>query len=821
MSRFSVVVVLALSSSLLSVAACEDEALDPVAPTGAQGGAGAGGGNGGSGGVGGPMPQPPASFDRYCSAPWDEGLETGKVGELSGTYVGVIAADPPFAAGTLETMKIIPQYPFWAKTLRVAFGRGPGTARIRLMTTFGRSYPGGWPDVEDAAANLITPVDIDVGTDPDPESWIEIDIAAQGVFLEPTQHYVLVYEHLGTEPLMAVEEVPMGTPARSLIHVPGEDVPFGLDGHYRMELAGDTFCRWSEAERWFGEDASTPFAMDASARVAVVDLDGDGHDDVVVNAGGPKAYFGDGTGAFAAPTFDPFADVPNANMLIFGDLDNDGDRDAFASHYIQIDSDGDNQLAPGGDCNDADAAVRPNATEVTNGYDDDCDGVADAGTDTSDADMDGHSIFAGDCDDTRAEVYPGAPELLDRRDNDCDLEVDEIFGNRILLNDGSGALTVVSNAGVDTFDPTAAGALGDGNADGFLDVYWGNWLEHYPDPQAVPDHYATGNGDGSFTDMTQAAGLGSLTPRPCYGVQWHDFDNDGDQDLYVGNYQLVDNRMFLNDNGSFTDVAAAKNVHHDAELSPFPQYPGGHSYGAAFGDLDNDGDLDFFQTNLAHPRTMPWSDQSMLYFNDGAPSFSFVNRRVEMGIVYDEGDVNAALADFDNDMDLDLVVASLYPNHYSKLYRNDGDVFTDVTYETNTAVHDAVTAVWSDVDEDGDLDLIIADRSAAPNVHLFQNRVGGDNNWIVFDLQGSTSNRDAIGARVVVEAGGVTQMREVAGGGGHSNAQSTRLVHFGLGQNAAIDSVTVRWVGGATETISGAAINGRFHVVEGSGNAVP
>src|SRR3970282_795068 len=143
----------------------------------------------------------------------------------------------------------------------------------------------------------------------------------------------------------------------------------------------------------------------------------------------------------------------------------------------------------------------------------------------------------------------------------------------------------------------------------------------------------------------------------------------------------------------------------------------------------------------------------------GEPGYVFENRRRALGIVYDEGDINGEFADFDNDMDLDLVVGSIYPNHYSKLYRNDGDVFTDVTYESGTAFRVAGVVGWSDVDEDGDLDLAIAGVYPRRQVRLFLNRAGQDNHWIELGLQGTTSNRGAVGARVTLTAGGVTQMR--------------------------------------------------------------
>ncbi len=763
---------------------------------------------------------PGAAFDRFCAGEvWDAELTPAVEGELSGEYLGIIAE--PLPEGTLDSMKIVPEHPFHVRSIRIGLGGDPGTVRVRLMTTFGRSYPGGWPDYTAASANLVPPIDVEV-TAPDPEVPVEIDLAAQGVFLEPTQHYVVVVEHLGAGPQVAIESVMMGEPSRALIHVPGEDVPYGLDGNFRMELVGNHFCTWTEAERWFGEHTDAPFSTEVSSYVQVVDLDGDGHDDVIVQAPGPKAFFGDGTGSFVAAGVDPFADVPLANLVMFADVDGDGDRDAFAGHYVGANNDGDTYTLAEGDCNDADPAVRPGAAEVTNGYDDDCDGIADDGTDTSDADGDGTAIVAGDCDDTRPEVVPGGAELLDGLDNDCDGEVDEDYVDKILLNDGFGGFTPLSASGVEGIDPTTTATFADADGDGNLDLYWGNWLEHYPDFAAVPDRFATGVGDGTFVDRSLDAGVLVMPERPCYGAGFWDYNDDGLPDLYVGNYQLSDNNLFENQgDGTFADVAAAKNFDHDGIESEFPQYPGGHSYGAAFGDVDNDGDIDAFVSNLSHPRTQPWADPSQFYFNQGGPDYTFVDRRAELGVIYDEGDVNAAFADWDNDGDLDLAVAALYPTHYAKLYRNDGpDGFVDVTYEAGIEVHLAVGLAFSDVDKDGDLDLFAAEGIGPDFVHFYENRIGQDNGWIELELEGTVSNRDAIGARVTVVAGGVTRIRDVEAGGGH-HLQHSHVVHFGLGSADSIDSVSVRWPNGTVESISGADAGARWRVVEGDGVATP
>ena len=753
----------------------------------------------------GPLPQ-------FCDGPWDTTFSEATIGPGLGNYAGYYS---DLGTGTLFSQKMIPAHPFLLESIRVTFEGDPGPARVHLTDTLGRSYP----VIDDEAYAVMEPVEIDVA-EPYAGTWEEIDVSDQQVVLAPTQHYMLSVEQMEGGPAAAIMDLADGESSFALLFLPGDTNAYGIDGNFKVELQGQSFCSWSEEQRWFGQDLAQPWSEDASSRVAMVDLDGDGHDDVVLNAGGPIAYLGDGAGGFTAGG-GLFPDAGPANMLVFADVDNDGDQDAFASIYVGADNDGDGATLEEGDCDDSNAAVYPGADEVeANGLDDDCDGTVDDGLGTEDTDADGFAVRDGDCDDTQADTWPGAEEALDGRDNDCDGAVDEDFGNRILLNDGAGHFSLLADAGVGAVDPSTAAGFGDGDGDGVLDLYWGNWLEHYPDDVAVQDRYVTGLGDGTFLDQTSAAGMILSYNLSCYGVMWNDYDNDGLQDIFVGNYHLYDNHLWQNQgDGTFLDVAGEVGVAHDDEPSGYTTYPGGHTYGGDFGDVDNDGDMDLYMCNLAHPRNWPWSDPSMFVVNQGAPDFTFINLREEYGFVYDEGDVNAQFADFDHDMDLDLAIASLYTGHYSRLYRNDGEAgFTDVTYETNTAVHDSVSVVWSDVDEDGDLDLFIADRSGAPYVQLFTNRVGQDRNWLQLDLVGQSANHDAVGARVSVTAGGVTQMRDVSAGYGHANTQHSHVVHFGLADEPTIDGVEIRWPYGATETISGLEPNHRYRVVQGEGS---
>jgi enediyne biosynthesis protein E4 len=805
-----------LLAILLLLAACTGDKGDSP-------GTGDGGGDSGPPDTTVADPVPGPEFDRYCGdRAWDEELTEGTVQSVTGLYAGSFVSYRE--EGAIETTKLVPPHPFHVTGIKAAFADVAGTAHLRLMPAWGRSYPQGYPDDLDADENNLTAIiEMEVGADDTHNDYIEVDLSDRGIFLEPTQHYILAHEYLSDdEPPLAIGYLSGDESSRALFFVPGEDTPYGIDGNFRLMLTGEFFCEWDDDSRWFGDStASQPFAETVSGTATAADIDGDGHQDLVTYGAGPELWKGDGAGGFAAVD-GTFAAVASSGMLVFGDLDNDGDQDAFAAVYTTADSDFDGTTVMEGDCNDTDNSIGPGETETTNLRDDDCDGVADDGTDTSDSDKDGISVADGDCDDTLSTVAPGLAELRDNVDNDCDLMVDEDFASRVLLNDGKGGFTLLEGAGVEVTEPTTAAAFGDGNEDGNLDLYFGNWLELYPYDAAVQDRYYEGVGDGSFDDALEEAGLKLDEPWSVYGVEWTDTNNDGHQDIFVGNYHLYDNQLWQNQgDGTFEDVAPDVGLDHDEIPTEYSGYPGGHTYGADFGDADGDGDLDAYICNLSHPRTQPWADPSMFAVNQGAPDYSFVNQRELSGFIYDEGDVNAQWADYDNDGDLDLAVASLYSQHFSRLYRNDGDLqFTDVTYETGTAVELAVSALWIDSDEDGDEDLVIGSGARAPYVNLFENRVGQDNHWVNLLLEGTSTNRDGIGARVTLTAGGATQLRDMQGGGGLGNIQRPKVIHFGLGSTTTIDSLTVRWVGGATETFTGVGADGWWRLVEGSGVAV-
>jgi hypothetical protein len=768
--------------------------------------------------------EPGAAFDAYCQGRHKNGtLVPTIVGELSGKRA---SAYTTLSKGDMETMGFVPEAPFWVETLRVWF-EGTGTAHLRLMTDYGRSYPD-IDALENDSPDVMPPLDFEV-TDENEGDWIDIDVSGYNVNLLPTQHYFLVYEHSDPQPFLVQETIPSGDHYRSALLYDGSWYGVGDDTqwyNYRMELQGQSFCDWTSDEKSFVEQEG-PWADLGSQRATITDANGDFADDIVLNNGSPRLYLGDGAGGFSEPDFDPWPEASSVGVMIFADLDNDGDNDAVGLRYLNLDADGDGYQSglEGPDCNDADATVYPGATETTNGRDDDCDGIADDGTDTVDDDGDGFSESTGDCDDTQATTFPGAPEIANNRDDDCDLVTDETSINQVFLNSGSGTFTAISSLDLEATDPSAAGAMADADADGALDLYYGNWLVHYPDPPAVMDRYFTGDGDGSFTDAAAASGINEETEQgglACYGVVWADYNNDNAADIFVSNYGYGHNLLYENQgDGTFLEVGEAHGVSHDPTLAaPGTGILGGNTFGADWGDVDNDGDLDLFATDIAHPRYQPWSDKSRFLENGGPPDFLFTDIRKEAGIHYDEGDVNVSFADYDNDGDLDMLVTSLYTGHYATLYRNDGyRHFTDVTFESGIRVHDSVSNVWTDIDQDGDLDVVVADREGPDYVHLFRNAQVNANHWLELWLVGTTSNRSAIGARVKLQSDAKTQIREVKAGGGHAGNQSSLQVHFGLGTSTAPLSLEVTWPSGLVEAITGAAADGRYLVTEGEGVA--
>lgn len=361
--------------------------------------------------------------------------------------------------------------------------------------------------------------------------------------------------------------------------------------------------------------------------------------------------------------------------------------------------------------------------------------------------------------------------------------------------------------------PTAAGSVGDCDGDGTLDLAIGQWLRQYP-RNPGPDFVFRGLGMGRFEDFSGMAGLPARSDgRPTYGISWADWDNDGDQDLFVANYGGSPNDAWRNDGRChLTNVARMIGSDSDGDGTA------GTSFGLAFADYDNDGDLDAYESNIAHPRYDQIgvnTDHSRLLRNTGAPDYRFESVGPEAGVLFNEGDISSAWGDYDNDGDLDLYVASTYPFEFSRLYRQEPDHrLTDVTYLSGTSTELNGRALWVDVDRDGDLDLITAPSGAWT---LHRNEIRNGNHWVAVRVEQPSGNTAALGARISVrDATGVTRIREVDGGGATWGTQGTRTQHVGLGRAGGAVRVSVRWPDGMSTEYTDLAVDRAWRISRGS-----
>jgi len=578
----------------------------------------------------------------------------------------------------------------------------------------------------------------------------------------------------------------------------------------------------------FIRDFTKKIPINDHSRLGFADINGDGYDDIVAHSLYPNAQAGvpfthvillnNGDGTFRDVSKESGLKDVQAAFFVFGDIDNDGDQDCYAGLDIQLGN-------------------------------------------------------------TRSQIY---------------------------LNDGKGHFTLKPNSGVAVANLLAASAVfGDFNNDGKLDLYVGAGGT----TAGINDALFMGNGDGTFANKSsQLKGNRRLASN---GVTTCDFDNDGDLDIIVSGYgvsnQLGANMLWQNDGkGNFTDVARAKGFEAlpggnyylrstGNGTTPEPgkqpgQYVGSNGFGVDSKDVNNDGYYDIFLATISHPNegiySRKWSDPSQLLINGGPDKqYAFQNEFLKRGLSFNEGDIDAALIDFDNDGRLDVSLTR--DNKYEKAYGTfeqkawfglfrqlasggfrsvGGDSGINVLSpkdsaslqkcDTNTpcpsgescllkrcrqactkddeckskddhcaSYWDAASSgvikfcraslkmkggqnhAWSDIDKDGDLDLLVGGRDKGggrPNF-LYRNDIGAKNRWLAIRLVGDgvKINRDAIGGRVsLTYKGGLTLSREVQSARGTYSSLDTRVLHFGLGSFGCDYQIEIRWPNGENTKIS-------------------
>jgi enediyne biosynthesis protein E4 len=427
-------------------------------------------------------------------------------------------------------------------------------------------------------------------------------------------------------------------------------------------------------------------------------------------------------------------------------------------------------------------------------------------------------------------------------DNDgwIDLYVTNVGPNVLYHNNGGKTFSdVTRTAGVGSRSFGASCAFADVDRDGFVDLFVTNYVDarldnnifcgdtanrlrvychplNFPPLQSVLYH---NNGNGTFTDISQKAGIAAHRGNGL-GAVFGDYDDDGWPDLFVAN-DTTPNFLYHNEGGGvFKEVALPAGVAVASDGKPRA------GMGTDFGDYDGDGRLDLFVTN--HELEM-----HTLFRNLGKGLFADVTLESGIGLAtLPFVGFGALFLDYDNDADLDLAVVNGHvmnnSGHFrpgSKeaqrklLFRNDGGRFKEIGALAGPGF--AVEGVGrtlaaADIDNDGDLDLLVTNNGGT--VDLLRNEGGRDNNALLIRLQGTRSNRNAIGARVRVTTGATTQVREVKAGSSYLG-QSDLRVHVGLGRASRIDRLEIRWPNGGTEVVENVTINQMVTIVEGKGIA--
>ena len=427
-------------------------------------------------------------------------------------------------------------------------------------------------------------------------------------------------------------------------------------------------------------------------------------------------------------------------------------------------------------------------------------------------------------------------------DGDGDLFVTFYGQNRLFRNEGDGRFTdVTARAGLTTTGTRwgAGAAFLDYDRDGRLDLFVANYIDldlaKAPTPDSGTCRYkgipvACGppglpgganllyrnKGDGTFEDVSKRAGILDAAGTYGLGVTTFDFDDDGWTDVYVANDSNPSALYRNNRDGTFTDVGVRAGCAYSQDGKPQA------GMGIGVGDYDRNGTFDLVKTNFA-------GDTTTLYGNLGRGFCEDRTFAAGIGLNTRWLGWGAGFVDLDHDGWLDIFLANghVYPEvsqlkteaayqQRKVVYRNLGNGrFVDVTERLGPPASTPAAsrgAAFGDVDNDGDVDIVVNNVHAPPD--LFRTESRNEHRWLTVQLVGTASNRSAIGARVRVTAGSLTLVDEVRGGGSYFSQNDLR-VHFGLGDNAGALRIEVRWPNGQEETWEGVASNRIVTLTEG------
>ncbi len=369
--------------------------------------------------------------------------------------------------------------------------------------------------------------------------------------------------------------------------------------------------------------------------------------------------------------------------------------------------------------------------------------------------------------------------------------------NYFYRNNGNGTFNFEENVAPNlTYSETATWI--DVNNDQLLDLYITN------SAQSLRNLYFENQGDGTFLQRTDL--IITNENIPSRSVDWVDYDNDGDSDLFVTNEGNNKNTLYRNDGvNNFTQIT-------DLEIVTQIR----NSMGSSWADVDNDGDFDLIVTN--------WEQANQLFINENGVFTEVTNSEIaEAGI----NSFGSTFADIDNDGDLDLLILNSYNDtHFSNsLFINDGN--GNFTKDTSSALANfegwTYSAAFGDYNNDGWLDVILANNQDESQENAVFKNTGTGNNWLKIKCIGTNSNKSAISTIVkitaIINGNSVTQIRKVEANSGYAS-QNSLTTHFGLGNATEIQQIQIKWPSGLIENFSGININSMNNLTEGTGTMV-
>jgi hypothetical protein len=429
-------------------------------------------------------------------------------------------------------------------------------------------------------------------------------------------------------------------------------------------------------------------------------------------------------------------------------------------------------------------------------------------------------------------------------DGDIDVYISNDGPDALYRNNGNGTFTnITKESGIDNSDWGISVIFLDYNLDNFLDIFVANYVRFdtsvvctdrvgrrdYCGPQGFPgypDRLFQNNGDGTFTDVSIVSGIG-LKKSAGLGAISADFNDDLYPDIYVGN-DREQNHLWINQgDGSFKDQAMMLGVgYNSAGMAEA-------SMGITVGDIDSDEDLDLFLGHFGGESNTLYRNMGDMGFQDdttpaalASPSLPYTG-------------FGSGFFDYDNDGDLDLAVANgrvirgpvltnrqpvTYWDHYAEpnlVFENDGNgVFQNISMrftEFSSRVENSRGLVFGDVDNDGDVDLLVTNEGG--KTRLYHNEKDIIGNWLIIRAFDPAHNRDANGARIKVIMDGKKILRLVNPGYSFCSSNDSR-VHFGLGMNSAPVTIVVQWPGGESETFNEISVDQIVTLRKGEGKEI-